>query len=125
MGLTIAKSLAQMMDGDILVESEYGKGSVFTVTFMQKPVQGQIKGTVPAEKYLVEQTDSIDYSGTKVLLVDDNHINLKIAAVLLESFGVEIDCVTSGQEALLAVQKQEYHLIFMAHMMPEMMVFKR
>lgn len=120
LGLTIAKALTQMMGGDIQVESEYGKGSVFTVTLIQKPVQEQSMESVAFEENLEGQIDFPNYSGARILLVDDNQINLEIAAVLLEAFGMEIDCVTSGKDALLAVQEKEYQLIFMDHMMPEM-----
>lgn len=120
LGLTIAKSLAQMMGGDIQVESEYGKGSIFTVTLIQKPIQGQPREIVTFEEHLEERMDFPDYSEARILLVDDNQLNLEIAAVLMEPFGMELDCVTSGKEALAAVQKHRYHLIFMDHMMPEM-----
>lgn len=120
LGLTIAKSLTQMMGGDIHVESEYGKGSAFTITLLQRPVQGQPKMTEEFKEYNEERMDFPDYSGSRILVVDDNQINLEIAAVLLQPFGAEIDCVMSGKEALLAVEEQEYHLVFMDHMMPEM-----
>lgn len=120
LGLTIARSLAQMMDGDIQVESEYGKGSAFTVTIMQKPVQGQRKEIAVCRKDSEEQVDFPDYGGNRVLLVDDNMINLEIASELLKPFGMETDCVISGKEALAIVQEKEYQLIFMDHMMPEM-----
>lgn len=120
LGLTIARSLAQMMDGDIQVESEYGKGSAFTVTLMQKPVQGQLKEIAASMENSEEQMDFPDYGGNRVLLVDDNMINLEIASELLKPFGMETECVTSGKEALATVQEKEYQLIFMDHMMPEM-----
>lgn len=120
LGLTIAKSLTRMMDGDIYVESEYGVGSVFTVTLVQKPVLNEPETMESTAEQPEEQGDSPLYQDSRILLVDDNQINLEIAAVLLQPFGMEIDCVSSGKDAILAVQKQEYHLIFMDHMMPEM-----
>lgn len=120
LGLTIAKSLAQMMGGDIQVESEYGKGSVFTVTLVQKPTQGRPQIIEMSEENTEEQTDFPDYTGSRILVVDDNRINLEIISVLLEPFGLEINCVLSGKEALMSVQEEKYNLIFMDHMMPEM-----
>lgn len=120
LGLTIARSLTEMMGGNIQVESEYGKGSIFTVTLIQKPVQGQPEGIAVKESHLEDQADFPDYSKSRILLVDDNQLNLEIAAVLLEPFGMEIDCVTSGEESLLAVKEHRYNLIFMDHMMGEM-----
>lgn len=120
LGLTIAKSLTQMMGGDIQVESEYGKGSVFTVTLIQKPIQGQPRAIAAVEENSEEQMDFPDYSGARILLVDDNQLNLEIAAAWMEPFGMKIDCVTSGKDAILAVKEQGYDLIFMDHMMPEM-----
>lgn len=120
LGLTIAKSLTQMMGGDIRVESEYGKGSIFTVTLIQKQSPCQSRAAEPPGEYSEELLDYPDYSGARILLVDDNQLNLEIAEVLLEPFGMELDCAASGREALAAVQERAYHLIFMDHMMPEM-----
>lgn len=232
LGLAIARSLSQMMGGDITVESEYGKGSVFTMTVEQESVGArsilEVKGAgkrkililekdeecrkyfekalqqmnlpyhicarkeefesalhsgeykcvlgdkitveellsdpvaaniwvgvlVKQEEYLMpaeniqnftvfvplfsfqllrlletyssgEQSEEISdvfrpLSEARLLIVDDNRLNLEIAESLLEPYQMEIDCVTSGKEAIQAVQDKDYDMILMDHMMPEM-----
>ncbi|MGB2579647.1 CheY-like chemotaxis protein [Elusimicrobium simillimum] len=114
LGLAITKRLAELMGGNITVTSEYGKGSEFTIHLPL--ASGKITD--------VQEENIIDYEFTatraKVLLVDDIDINLMVAESLLEEYGIQPDTALNGVEALELVKKNDYDLIFMDHMMPEM-----
>ncbi len=133
LGLAITKKLIEMMGGDISVESEYGKGSVFTVKIKQGYVDGAVIGAAVADSL-----KRFDYSANKlnrnahasriplpyarVLLVDDNITNLDVTKGLMKPYRMKVDCVTSGEAAIRAVreEKVKYSAIFMDHMMPGM-----
>jgi signal transduction histidine kinase/DNA-binding response OmpR family regulator len=132
LGLTIVKTVVQMMSGTMTVQSEYGKGSDFCVRLLQKVVS-----FTPLGKDLVEKLKSSRYYNSKhdvtknfqraympyarTLVVDDVPTNLDVAAGLLEPYGMHVDCVLSGQSAVDYVRKGiKYDVIFMDHMMPEM-----
>jgi PAS domain S-box-containing protein len=114
LGLSITKQLADMMNGRITVESQYGEGSTFTVLLPlpkgdpDKIEQASLTGSIVAD------------SGANVLVVDDNTINLKVALAYLESHNIQADKAESGAEALKKIKEKRYHIIFMDHMMPEM-----
>ena len=118
LGLAIAKRLVELMNGQIVVQSIYGNGSKFTVAIDQKIAEGE---AVNINKDEVKHVDGLDLSHKKVLLVDDNRVNLKVAARLLSIFDLQIDQVQSGQECLDKINAGEYYdLIFMDDMMPRM-----
>jgi signal transduction histidine kinase/response regulator of citrate/malate metabolism len=112
LGLSITKKLAEMMEGTISVESEYGKGSVFSV-FLPLP-EGN------ANKAAQEEALPVMAEGANVLVVDDNNINIAVARGYLMRHGIEPDAATNGAEALEIVRKKSYDLVFMDHMMPVM-----
>ena len=116
LGLTISKSLVEMMDGEIHVESEYGHGTAFTVTI---PV---ILGS--KENVLKQEQGKNAYSlrapSAEILVVDDNEFNLKVACGLLGLMDINAETADSGYEAIVMVQKKDYDIVFMDHMMPEM-----
>ncbi|MDR2701050.1 MAG: response regulator [Spirochaetaceae bacterium] len=114
LGLPICKRLAEMMDGRIEVESEYGKGSVFTALL---PLP---KGDPSMVPHSVEESMVWSKGDAKVLVVDDNAINLKVALTYLAVHNIKADAAGSGIEALKKSAEKQYHLIFMDHMMPEM-----
>jgi CheY-like chemotaxis protein len=114
LGLPITKKLLKMMNGRIDVKSEYGKGSVFTV-LLPLP-EGSIR---PSEKPVAVARIKAD-DGTKVLIIDDNLINIKVAAAYLTIHNIKADIAMSGLEAIEKAKQTAYHLIFMDHMMPEM-----
>jgi len=131
LGLSITKRLAEMMGGSITAESEYGKGSVFTVRLRQKFVSDAAIGSD-----IVESLKNFNYSDNKlnqysrlvrintpyarVLVVDDIVTNLDVAKGMLKPYQMQIDCVTSGQEAIDLIREENvrYNAIFMDHMMP-------
>jgi len=116
LGLAITKKLVELMNGKIVVDSVYGKGSTFTVAIDQKIVnKTKIK---PAEVKVVKKFDA---KGKKILIVDDNLINLKVASRLLESYKVETELVSSGFECIKKIEAgNTYNLILMDDMMPKM-----
>jgi signal transduction histidine kinase/DNA-binding response OmpR family regulator len=116
LGLPISKAFIDMMSGKIDVESEYGKGSVFTVTIPL--VLGDPTEIKRSEDYY--DSFGIIAIGANVLVVDDNEYNLRVAVGLLELFGIDAHTASSGKEAIEMVSQSEYDLVFMDHMMPEM-----
>lgn len=121
LGLPISKSIVEMMGGNITVESEYGKGSVFTFIINQK-----ISDPSPIEKPVTKATISEEKKTTiyapkaKVLVVDDNRVNLNVTSHLLSMYGIKPDLADSGKKAIEMIDAGYYDLVFMDHMMPEM-----
>jgi len=114
LGLSITKSLVEMMGGSITVESVYGKGTVFRVSVPK--VSGdetKISGKSGKEMTLYAPA-------AKILVVDDNTINLNVASGLLQLCKITADTATSGQDAIEMILKKQYDLVFMDHMMPGM-----
>lgn len=121
LGLSITKHLVEMMDGSIKIESVYGKGSTFTVNILQKikdhrPLLEVPDTAVPSD----ERLTPFCANDCRVLVVDDNRINLKVAQGFLQSYGLNITNACSGPEAIELVKKNRYDIIFMDHMMPKM-----
>ncbi|MRM90030.1 response regulator [Faecalicatena contorta] len=118
LGMTIVKSLVDMMNGDIQVESEYGKGSRFVISLCLS------KCDVPASILQEEQPQSEEsFAGLRVLLVEDNELNMQIAAEMLAVLGVQVEAAGDGQQAVDAVLTKPpfyYDLVFMDIQMPVM-----
>ena len=117
LGLAITKSLVEMMGGKIIVQSKYGSGSKFTVYLSQKIVSME-EDTVSDEAK--EEVKKIDYSKKKVLVVDDNNLNIKVASRLLKNYNIIPDTCGSGLECLDKVKSKKYDLILMDDMMPKL-----
>lgn len=115
LGLPISKNLVALMDGDISVISEVGNGSTFSVTIPYTPGKEE---SLPK----VKDTKNIELSSQiKVLVVDDNVINLRVSSGLLKaSCGVNCDTAISGYEAIEMLKQDDYDIVFMDHMMPEL-----
>ncbi|MDR2258217.1 MAG: response regulator [Treponema sp.] len=139
LGLPITKNLVERMDGTITVESEYGKGSVFTVRIRQEIIDPAPLGKETVEslqqnhfmnKKLLNRSKTLIRSYMpygKVLIVDDVETNLDVAKGLMLPYGLTIECASSGREAIEKIREleddpaiQKYDVIFMDHMMPEM-----
>jgi signal transduction histidine kinase/AmiR/NasT family two-component response regulator/HPt (histidine-containing phosphotransfer) domain-containing protein len=133
LGLSITKNLVKLMDGSITVESEYGKGSVFSLRIRQRYVDEKIIGREAAENlsslnYTAERRSKkeklvrawIPYA--TVLVVDDVPMNLDVARGMLKPYGMTVDCAESGQQAIDLIRegKTKYSAVFMDHMMPDM-----
>ncbi len=122
LGLAITKNLVEMLVGKIKVESEYGKGSCFTVTIPQEIVSSQEHVNTKQETNENHENVSIDdYSNKRVLLVDDNNLNIKVATRFLNKYNINPDSCISGKECIEKINSgNEYDLILMDDMMPEM-----
>lgn len=115
LGLAVTKKLVELMNGKIDVKSEYTKGSSFTLILNQKIVEG--KTAVEEEKNIIE---NITFENKKILVVDDNDINLKVASKLLEKYKVSVEESTSGVDAIEKIKNNSYDLILLDDMMPGM-----
>lgn len=125
LGLSLTKSLVDLMNGEITVDSEYTKGTVFSVKIPQ-----MIKNRTPMgdfesnyKKRLSEVENFTDYvyaPAAKILVVDDVGMNLLVAKGLLKSTGASIDTAESGAEALKLMAANKYDIVFLDHMMPQM-----
>lgn len=113
LGLAITKRLVEMMNGKIIVQSVFGNGSKFTVYLPQKIIYGK-------ELKVEPQKEVLNLVNKKVLVVDDNDLNLKIADRLLKKYNLQVDTCKSGYECLEKIKDQTYDLIFMDDMMPKM-----
>lgn len=125
LGLAITHRLIEMMGGRLEVQSVYGKGSVFSFKIAQKVVDREPLGDF--EKQYRESLRSIeDYHEKfiapmgRILIVDDNSMNLAVAQGLLKATRLQIDVASSGEECLELIKRKTYHLICMDHMMPVM-----
>ena len=120
LGLAITKKLVQLMHGELVVQSVYGKGSKFTVSIDQKIAPSDVKLEDTFEISREELAKDEDVIGKSVLVVDDNRLNIKVATRLLEDYGITVDSCMSGAECLEKVKSIKYDLIFMDDMMPKM-----
>ena len=117
LGLAITKSLVEMMGGKINVQSQFGKGSIFIVYLPQKISKHQSEKIDINELPIENQKD---LSGKKILIVDDNKLNIKVAIKALQDFNFAIEECHDGLECLEKVKEKEYDLILMDIMMPVM-----
>ena len=120
LGLVITKKLLDLMGGKISFQSEYQKGTTFTVVLEQEIVD---KAKINFETYKAKKVSVDSYfdgSKYKVLLVDDNLLNLKVAEKLLKKYGLNVTSVNSGLDCLNITKNNKFDLVFLDHMMPEM-----
>ena len=120
LGLAITKHLVEMMHGKIIVQSIYGKGSQFTIIIDQKIVNEEVAEEITEAKE-EGSTITTDLTKKKVLIVDDNLMNLKVAARLLKTYNVQIEQANSGLKCLdLIGGGNKFDLILLDDMMPQM-----
>ncbi len=125
LGLSIVKQLTDLMDGKITVNSVYTKGSTFIIEIPQKVINDKAIGELDMERRHVLNTreqykQKFEAPGARLLVVDDNESNLLVVTKLLRETKINIDTAMSGEEALKLTLNNEYHVIFMDHLMPEM-----
>ena len=125
LGLNISRQLVEMMGGKISVDSVYHQGSTFTVEVKQRIVNVRPIGVInfaaqkqPGHRAVYRQ--SFIAPDARVLVVDDNSMNLMVVVKLLRDTRVKVDTAESGREALQKTAENTYHVILMDHMMPEM-----
>ena len=120
LGLAITKKLVELMNGRIVVQSKYGEGSKFTVALDQRIIPKTLEDF---EEALAEPSNVEPFMGcgNKVLVVDDNAINLKVAERLLKVYNIDVELVNSGQECIDKILGgSKYELILLDDMMPKM-----
>ena len=116
LGLAITKKLVDLMHGKIVVQSVFGKGSKFTVSIDTRVVKNP---TLTKEEE--KENPNVVVKNKKVLLVDDNKVNLKVAERLLQTYGITVSSIESGIECLERIKKGEaYDLIMLDDMMPKL-----
>ncbi len=125
LGLNISRQLVEMMGGKISVDSVYHQGSTFTVEVKQRIVNVRPIGVInfAAQKQLSNRAvyrQSFIAPDARILVVDDNSMNLMVVVKLLRDTKVKVDTAESGKEALQKTAENTYHVILMDHMMPEM-----
>jgi len=124
LGMSITVKLLSLMGSKLRVKSEYGKGSVFWFDIRQKVIDSTPVGDYKAKT----EGRAVDYSyassftapDAKILVVDDNAMNLKVFTSLLKETLVKVTEASSGKECLRYAKKEHYDLIFLDHMMPDM-----
>ena len=143
LGLNITARLVTLMDGKYGVDSIYGKGSTFFFSIPQDMVasmklcEGRTREKVKVTKFAtfhlfemgteeneIEEVkpkeERHSFPDAKVLVVDDNKVNVKVLTAFLKHFDIKAESCYSGAEAISLFKEKEYDLIFMDHMMPEM-----
>ncbi len=125
LGMSITNSFLHMMGSKLSFESEYGKGSIFSFDLEQGIMDpsplGDIADKIKAHREKKSQRGrTFTAAGSRVLVVDDNRMNLEVFQGLLKRTQIEIVTAGSGKEALEKIAVQEFDIIFMDHMMPEM-----
>ena len=125
LGLNIAKSLVELMNGYITVESEYGKGSTFIVSIPQRIIDSKPIGNLEesVRQYRNEQLkpgQRFIAPDARILVVDDNIMNLSVIKALLKRTQIQTEIAESGMKCLELTKKNKYDIILMDHMMPEM-----
>lgn len=129
LGMSIVMKLLEQMDSKLSIESEYSKGSVFSFEIEQGVIEWRKVGKLDeARKVFIKKnldkhnliTNSLYAPKAKILVVDDNAVNLRVASALLKRTGMQISTAMSGQECIDLCAQNVYHIILLDHMMPEM-----
>lgn len=123
LGLNIAKQLLMLMNGNITVDSIFGKGSTFNVS-----IPCPIVDETPIGEYKEYSNETIDNTfesglyapSCRILVVDDNTVNLKVFTALLKNSGIQITTSTSGNKCIEILKNESFDLIFLDQMMPGM-----
>lgn len=119
LGMSIAKNIANMMNGDIEIESTQGRGTTFRVTLYLKKQSEQVK----AEKQSNSEVSMCDYSDKRALIVEDNELNMEIAETLLGMTGIQIETAADGSYGYYKVlnsPENHFDIIFMDIQMPNL-----
>lgn len=123
LGLNISKQLSEMMDGGVEVESEYGKGTTFTATMVQKvmdekPIGDFVENLAKLQEKKEEYKPSLIAPDAHILVVDDNDMNLKVLKGLLKKTKIQVTTAESGDECIGLLKEHTYHAVLLDQMMP-------
>jgi CheY-like chemotaxis protein len=119
LGLVISKRIVNLMGGDIKVESEVGKGSVFSFTILVETIH-EISEKEPDQDKEKTKKSLVKFKGAGVLVAEDNLINQKVTSSLLKNMGITPDVADNGKKAVDACKNKQYHVVLMDIQMPEM-----
>ena len=121
LGIVITKKLVNLLGGKIWFESQYGAGTTFYVDITQQIVDSSKLGNILTEKGITSERNYLDCSKYKVLIVDDNKLNLKVAEKILTPYKFSITTLNGGRECVDNIKEgNKYDMIFLDHMMPEL-----
>lgn len=124
LGLSIVTNLLSLMGSRLSVESVYGKGSCFSFILRQEVADdapiGDYKKRLRESYEKGKEEELINVPGAKILVVDDNEMNLKVCVNLLKLMKIKPDTVSSGMEAIESMRKNVYDIVLLDHMMPKM-----
>ena len=125
LGLNITKQLTEMMGGTIEVESTYGEGSVFTATVVQEviddtPIGDYTKRLDKADTSREEFTPALIAPDARILIVDDNEMNLEVISELMKDTRIKVTCAMSGSECIEILRKNSFDAVLLDQMMPKM-----
>ncbi len=121
-GLSVAKSLIDLMDGSIEVDSKFGSGTVFTVTIPQRIAGVEAVGNLDTYRVKDIRSERITFRAPEasILMVDDNKMNRIVFRGQLKPILSDLDEASGGKEMLDLIKEKKYDIIFLDHMMPEM-----
>ena len=124
LGISIVTSLLDMMGSKLRVESTYGEGSVFSFVLEQKIVSalpiGDFSLNAERNRRARKADETISAPGARVLIVDDNEMNLKVAGNLMKLCHIHPDTASTGAETIELMARNKYDIVFLDHMMPQM-----
>ena len=117
LGLSITRRLARMMGGDVVAQSEPGKGSMFTLTFMAEPAALHGRATDSGEAPVIAAPS---LTGLRILLADDNRVNREVVKLFLTPYDVQITETENGQQLLDALARGTFDVVLLDVHMPVM-----
>ena len=121
LGIIIAKRFAEMIDAKISFLNEPGKGTRYTISYDQKVIDKEPIGNI--YEYIrneMLENAALNLTGKKILVVDDNMINIKLISSLLQNYNINVEYALNGSECIKKTKETKYDLILLDHMMPEM-----
>lgn len=117
LGLSITRKLAELMGGDVTVDSRPGEGTTFTLSVRTRSVQGE---EVSASLGMTKNTDTSILEGLRVLLVEDNKVNRMVARGHLKNYGMTFTDAENGAMAMACLETEPFDLVFLDIHMPVM-----